>query len=204
MQHDIHVYTMSMTKNNESMSIESTQNSYHHGNLRSELLKVGFEVLNHKNSDEFSLREVARKAGVSATSVYRHFSNKQALVKALCAEGAQVLALALRTAMKNGGGAQQGLDESGMAYVRFAIDNPALFRLMVKTRPGYGDTESPSMQELLTNVATLLPKNATPEEKQIRAYQAWSIVHGVTMLVLEGQLENDEQLIKAIIRTPGT
>ncbi len=196
-----------MAENGNSVNINSEQGSYHHGNLREALVAAGLEALTQKDSDDFSLREVARNVGVSATSVYRHFSDKQAFVEALCAEGSQMLATAQRKAMASAGGGQEGFDASGLAYVRFALANPALFRLMSRASssvPRYGDTENPAMQELLSNVATLLPKDATERQQQIRALQAWSVVHGITMLVLEGRLPDDDELIMAVIRTPGT
>lgn len=189
----------------DNVNINSQQYSYHHGDLRKALVTAGLKSLRKKNSDGLSLREVARSVGVSATSVYRHFPDKQALAEALCTEGSQMLARSLRKAMASSGGGQAGLDASGLAYVHFAIKNPALFRLMStasSTVSLYSDTENPAIQELLGNVATVLPKNATAQQHQIRALHAWSIVHGIAMLILEGRLPNDKELIKAIIRTP--
>lgn len=194
-----------MAKNSNSVNIRAEQGSYHHGNLRETLVKVGLETLKQKNSDDLSLREVARNAGVSATSVYRHFSDKTAFVEALCSEGSEILAMAQRKAMAAEGGGQKGFDASGLAYVHFALANPTLFRLMNRASssvPRYGDTENPAMQELLSNVATLLPKDTTAHQQQIRAMHAWSVVHGITMLVLEGKLPDDDELIMAVIQTP--
>lgn len=200
------VYSDNMTRNDNSVNIGSEQRSYHHGNLREALVAAGLEALTLKESDEISMREVARNVGVSATSVYRHFPDKQAFVEALCAEGSQMLATAQRKAIASAGSGPEGFDASGLAYVRFALANSALFRLMSKARPteaGLGGGEDPAMQELLSNVATLLPKDATARQRQVRALHAWSVVHGIAMLVLEGRLPADEELIRAIIRTPG-
>jgi AcrR family transcriptional regulator len=135
-----------MTDNSNSANIESEQKTYHFDNLRNVLISTGLEILVEKDSDEFSLREVARTVGVSATSVYRHFTDKQAFVEALCNEGSQMLAAELRKAMSLMGGGQEGFDASGLAYVHFAVSNPALFRLMNRRLPtqiNYGDLESP-------------------------------------------------------------
>lgn len=185
-----------------NINIKSENRTYHHGNLRETLIKAGLNKLKNNETDDFSLREVARDVGVSATSVYRHFSDKQALIDALCIEGASMLAEKQSQAMINEGGGQNGLDATGFAYVEFALENPRLFRFMRNERMKYGDPSSPSMKELLVNVATLLPEGATPEQVKIRAFQAWSVVHGVTMLVLEGGMPNDEALIKEVIKTP--
>ncbi|MFT5509881.1 MAG: AcrR family transcriptional regulator [Hyphomicrobiaceae bacterium] len=196
-----------MSENSNAVNMGTDRRSYHHGNLREALVAAGFEVLARADTDDFSLREVARKVGVSATSVYRHFPDKQAFVDTLCAEGSQMLAVAQRTAMASAGGGQEGLDATGLAYVRFALDNPTFFRLMSRAGPSeasYGKADSPAMQELVSNVATLLPKDATAYQKKVRALHAWSVVHGIAMLVLEGQLPDDDEMIKAIIRTPRT
>ncbi len=189
-----------MTKINKTNNAE--KNTYHHGNLRETLIKAGLNALKKQDSDDFSLREVARDFCVSATSVYRHFSDKQAFIEALCVEGALMLAKLQREVMKANGGGQSGLDATGFAYVKFALANPRLFQFMRNERMKYGDPSGPTMKELFVNVATLLPEGATPEQIRIRAFQAWSVVHGVTMLVLEGGMPNDEALIKEVIKTP--
>ncbi len=191
-----------MSNDSKSDSHDVEHRRYHHGNLRETLIISGLEVLKSKDSDDFSLREVARSVGVSATSVYRHFSDKETFIEALCAEGSVMLAEAQSQAMTAKDGGQMGLDASGLAYVHFALANPTLFRLMRKERLKYGEPSSPAMQELLANVATLLPENATAHQIQVRAFQAWSVVHGVTMLVLEGGMPNDDKLIIEVIQTP--
>ena len=188
---------------NDSTGVENRP--YHHGNLREALVTKGLKVLAQTKSDDFSLREVARSVGVSATSIYRHFPDKQAYIEALCDEGSKMLAAIQRDVMASAGGGQEGLDATGLAFVRFALDNPALFRLMFRARPSgmsYGDGDSPAMQELVSNVSTLLPDDATAQERNIRALHAWSVVRGVAMLVLEGQIPDDDELILAVIRTP--
>ncbi|MCP4308661.1 MAG: TetR/AcrR family transcriptional regulator [bacterium] len=194
-----------MADNSNTVNIRPEKRTYHHGNLREALIAAGLEALGQMDSDDLSMREVARNVGVSATSVYRHFPDKKALLEALCVEGDQMLAIIQRKAMTAAGGGQEGLDATGLAYVRFALDNPALFRLMSRAGPSeasYGNDASPAMQELLANVATLMPQDATALQKKIRALHAWSVVHGITMLVLEGRVPDDDDLIRAVIRTP--
>ena len=171
-------------------------------------MKAGLELIRHRTSDELSLREVARSVGVSATAVYRHFPDKQALLDALCVEGRAMLAKAQHDAMAAASGGQKGFDESGLAYVRFAVANPALFRLMIKSRPESPGSEDPiageALQALKANVAVISPEGARPRQRQLRAIQAWSLVHGLTMLILDGRLPHDEAMIEAVIRAPIT
>ncbi|WP_281929867.1 TetR/AcrR family transcriptional regulator [Roseibium album] len=194
-----------MNENSNSVNIDRSHRSYHHGNLRAALVSEGLNALREEDADDISLRAVARRIGVSATSVYRHFPDKQAFIEALCAEGSRMLAAAQREAMLSSGGGQTGLDATGLAYVNFALANPTLFRLMSRAAPsetGLGGAKDPAMQELMSNVATLLPKNVSEERRRIRALHAWSVVHGITMLVLEGRLPRDNEMIKGVIQTP--
>ena len=188
--------------------MKSKKRSYHHGDLRASLVAAGLDLLKKRTVDDLSLREVARSVDVSAAAVYRHFSDKEALLNALGEEGRVMLAEAQRKAMAASGGGQKGFDATGLAYVRFALANPSLFRLMIKSQlpdtPSEADTptENVAIQELRSNVAAILPKNATARQRQLRAILAWSIVHGIAMLVLDGRLPHDEKMIEAVIRLP--
>ena len=182
--------------------MKSKKRSYHHGDLRASLVAAGLDLLKKRTVDDLSLREVARSVDVSAAAVYRHFSDKEALLNALCEQGRVMLAEAQRKAMAASGGGQKGFDATGLAYVRFALANPSLFRLMIKSQLPDTPTENVAIQELRSNVAAILPKNATARQRQLRAILAWSIVHGIAMLVLDGRLPHDEKMIEAVIRLP--
>jgi AcrR family transcriptional regulator len=125
------VYSDNMASNANSVNIESEKRGYHHGDLRSALVQAGLDLLKTRAPDAVSLREIARMAGVSATAVYRHFPDKQALLSALCDEGAEDLARLQQAAMAQAGGGRSGFDAVGRTYVRFALANPTLFRLMM-------------------------------------------------------------------------
>ncbi len=194
-----------MRDNDNSVNIKRGKRNYHHGDLRNSLITAGLKALKGENSETISLRAVARDVGVSATSVYRHFPDKQSFIDALCIEGGKLLAEGQREAMKAEGGGQAGLDATGLFYVSFALENPTLFRLMSKAPPSdtaLGGVNDPAKQELISNVTSIMPDDSTSKEREVRAMHAWSVVHGITMLVLEGRLLNDEEMIKAVIRTP--
>src|SRR5271165_5836654 len=104
--------------------------SYHHGNLRQALLNAGLELVTQKGINGFTLREVARRAGVSHNAPYAHFRARADLVAALAAQGVRGLRDALAEARdRTTGNAIDRLRSTGVAYVRFAIQNPAAFRL---------------------------------------------------------------------------
>ena len=83
-----------MTANDNTVNIKNRTGRYHHGDLRSALIEEGMAELASKAPEDVSLREIARRAGVSATAVYRHFPDKAALLSALCEEGSRKLAAA--------------------------------------------------------------------------------------------------------------
>ncbi len=194
-----------MTSNANSVNMKNTsaqrRPSYHHGDLRSALIEAGLALLDERTIDALSLREVARAVGVSATAVYRHFPDKQALLMALCREGAERLGAAQQSAMDAAGGGQAGFDAAGQTYVRFALAQPALFRLMMTTTAvgGFdGGQASSAMRLLRETVADLAGSDASADQARLHAAHAWSLVHGMAMLMLDGQLPQDERLIASI------
>ena len=190
-----------MSANDNTVNIESRP--YHPGDLRAALIEEGLRLLVLRDADALSLREVARGVGVSATSVYRHFPDKDALMTALALEGLKMLGTAQRLASEAAGGADAGFAATGRAYVRFALDHPALFRLIF-TSPALTRDHASVVAEgseagalLLANAARIA--GASGGEAQVRAVQAWALVHGIAMLMLDGQIPVDMDLIDRAI-----
>lgn len=190
-----------MTINSNSVNMD--KKPYHHGDLRSALVAEGLRLLAERDAESLSLREVARGVGVSATSVYRHFPDKEALVTALALEGLARLGAAQRIAAEAAGGGDAGFCETGRAYVRFALGNPALFRLIFaspalageRAKAGF-DPEATAL--LQANAAAAAAKKGGDAE--IYAVEAWALVHGLAMLMLDGQIPVDYSLIDRVIR----
>jgi AcrR family transcriptional regulator len=108
----------------------SPARAYHHGDLRSALVEAGMEALKTTAIADLSLRQLARDVGVSATAVYRHFPDKQALMRALASEGIEQLGQFQQAAADGAANSADAFAATGRAYVRFALAHPALFRLM--------------------------------------------------------------------------
>lgn len=177
-----------------------TESKYHHGDLRAALIDAGMTAL--RDGGELSLRALARAVGVSATAVYRHFPDKGALLKALAQEAFRILAADQRAASEAAGGGAAGFGATGAAYVRFALKNPALFRL-VFAHPADSpdgvftpDEEDEAKSMLRANAERYAPPGVDP---QVAALQAWSLAHGLAMLILEGHVPADDALIDAVI-----
>lgn len=101
--------------------------TYHHGHLREELLRLGLEALEREGADRFSLRSLAEAAGVSKTAPYRHFRDKDLFLGALADEGYHMLHKSL---LSVAGSSPDAVARMGRAYMAFAAARPALYRLM--------------------------------------------------------------------------
>lgn len=159
-------------------------------------------LLKEREADDLSLREVARAVGVSATAVYRHFPDKDALLDALAAEGLGQLAQAQHAAAEAAGGGERGFVATGIAYVRFALANPALFRLTFSATAARNILETP---EHVPDAMAFLRRNAEAAaahfggDSRVIAVRAWSIAHGLATLILEQQIDADDALIERVI-----
>lgn len=184
-----------MASNDNTVNIKEARSGYHHGDLRAAVIEEGLRLLETGTADTLSLREVARNVGVSAPAVYRHFPDKAAFLKALAKEGLAQLAAAQAAAAQGRGAG--GFAESGRAYVRFALANPGLFRLVFTTNTGSppdlaNDPEGSAGWQLHRHVTGAIGGGAGEAAVRVLAYRAWSLVHGLAMLVLDGQIARDE------------
>jgi AcrR family transcriptional regulator len=194
-----------MPRDANTVNIETPKRGYHHGDLRVALIETGMRLIEFSDADQLSLRQVAREVGVSAAAVYRHFPDKDALLSALAHEGLDRLGAAQRQAAADAGYGAQGFNASGQTYVRFALKHPALFRMIMSHTPQIdhfaadADDVSSPMRWLRSSVAALAPKDATPEQLRSAALRSWSKVHGLAMLMLDGQIGADDDLIDSVI-----
>jgi len=196
------VYIVTMTPDDNNVNIETRP--YHHGELRAALITEGLRLLAARDVEALSLREVARNVGVSATAVYRHFSDKDALMTALAHEGLTRLAQAQHAAAAaaGGGNGAEAFAATGRAYVRFALANPALFRLIFAAPPRTRCGEEPAALAFLraNAAAAARRQDGGSSDVRVRAVAAWAQVHGLAMLMLDGQIPVDESLIDAVVR----
>lgn len=177
----------------------STSKTYHHGDLRAALLEAGLAHLESGGEADISLRQLAREAGVSATAVYRHFPDKKALLVALAATGIARLGEAQRLASDAAGGGAAGFAATGRAYVRFALANPALFRLAFThgDHAGTPTTSCDAPSQILRGYSEAFAGN----DAERLALQAWAVAHGLAMLMLDGRLPPDDAVIDRVLDT---
>ena len=197
--------------------------AYHHGDLRNALIEAGLAALEAHDASELSLRALARELGVSANAVYRHFADKDALLSALAAEGFRRFAREQHEARTQ---VQADPVATGLGYIRFAQRHPALFRLMFGRFTRACDNAElqeaalAAFGQLLEDSRTAAPGaqaderthptgGAIDEATMLRAIARWSLVHGLSHLMLEGQLSffgpgtASEQLAAQVLMASG-
>lgn len=191
------------------MDIKTTKEkkSYHHGDLRGALLEAGMAMLEQAPHEELGLRKLAREVGVSATAVYRHFPDKESLLREIANQGFTMMGkmqAAAAAAVASQGG-RASFAAVGAAYVRFALKHPAVFRLMFSSAPPQDlfslkleDVAGP-LRALRQHVAALAPAGASEVDKKIISIRAWSLVHGLAVLALDRMILADDALIDAVI-----
>lgn len=184
------------------VTVSTSNEAYHHGALREALVEAGIAALEGADGAELSLRGLARKVGVSPTAVYRHFPNKQALFAALAIRGLEMLGEAQQQAATSVRDHALSFAETGRAYVRFALDHPALFRQMFTHAHGAGGQPDASTLagRLLREKTAALAGGPGPDAERL-ALQAWAIAHGIAMLMLDRQLPADHALIDRLLDT---
>jgi AcrR family transcriptional regulator len=195
-----------MSENDNTVNIHSEKNRYHHGDLRAALIEEGLKLIDQGPAEALSLREIARNAGVSATAVYRHFPDKAALLGALCLEGHARMAAAFQKAMASAPPGKEAFNAMGRAYVYFALAHPALFRLMMAQPAGPVPAPPPSagagtdgMQMLVNAIDGLFGAGMPLPVREARRLKAWSLVHGLAMLMLDGQVPADPALVETVV-----
>ena len=192
-----------MTRNANTVNIKS-QGDYHHGDLRSAALDLGLRKLAEQEVPDLGLRALARELGVSATALYRHFANKDALLDALADEGVRQLGESQQRAIEEAGSERQAFQATGEAYVRWAVANPALFALTFArkvrsdlTNERGGDNQA--FRHLQSGISAVLPELGDGADRAAAALHAWSLVHGLSHLILAGQIDNDPDKIRSVI-----
>jgi len=193
--------------------------TYHHGDLCRSLVQAALELAAEDKDWNFSLREVARRAGVSHNAPYSHFAHKQDLLDAAAAAGHDLLRSELTAAVAKIADPRVALSRMGLAYVTFGTKNAALYRLMFISALS-GPDWSPD-RVLAAGVATRAvlanilrrgarigifdPALTRGADLETAALYAWAVVHGLTMLAIDGLAKVDhlstERIAQKVVTT---
>jgi AcrR family transcriptional regulator len=164
--------------------------TYHHGDLQAAVLAAAAKMIEKEGLAGLSVREAARRAGVSHNAPYRHFPDREALLAALAAEGFRELGKALD--------GQSGR-ELGQIYVRFALQHPQRFRLMFGGQLALHRHSELRAQAEATYERFAKAFAGLGSEASFAAAAAWALVQGLAQLILDGHLENNEAFVKKVL-----
>jgi AcrR family transcriptional regulator len=175
---------------------DTADRRYHHGDLRRTVIETAMGMLLEDKGWQFTLREVARRAGVSHAAPYKHFPDKAALLAEMALLGFDKLRQVLTAAKP--GRPRTLRDEffaMARAYVRFGTSNPALYRLMFSAEAGKGADVHLNERALAAFgvVIELLERGQTEgalRKRDLRgqATACWAQMHGITLLTIDGLL----------------
>ena len=171
------------------MDMSPPPSSYHHKNLPSTIIGAALEVIAESGPSALSLRDLARRAGVSHAAPAHHFGDKAGLLTAVAVQGFTLLAEALADAQRRTG----DFLEVGVAYVDFAVGHPAHFAVMFQ--PELYRADDPKLTAAKERAGESLYQGAAPfaapgpgPQPREAALAAWSLVHGFATLWLSGNL----------------
>ena len=174
--------------------------SYHHGDLKKALLGAALDMLARQGESSLSLRALARHLGVSPGAPYRHYPDRDALLKALVVFGFDQLGSAAAEADARAADGTQ-VTAQAIAYVHFAKNVPALLRLMfgaLRFDPAVSSSAEAAYEVLAGRL-----RRDHPDDPQIaaRTLAAWSLMHGLALLSVDGQLDDKgsvEQVVASV------
>lgn len=175
-------------------STPRVKTGYHHGNLRQDLVAAALEIINRRGPQGLTLREVAKRLGVTAAAPYRHFESKEALLSAVATDGFTTLLEGMQVALTEAGPEPLARYEAmAVGYVRFATAHPDHFRVMYGPEVDFEDVAVPQRRaafRLLTDavVACQDAGLAVPANPGAIANKAWAYAHGLVTLYLHGLL----------------
>ena len=167
---------------------------YHHGNLREELLGAAIRLIAEVGPTAFTLREVARRAGVSHNAPYRHFRDRDDLIATVAAQGFHELTQAMVEAAATKTDALERLKSAGLCYVAFALRRPEHLTVMFDAPTS--ERKHPDSPEGKLAFSTLMSFVKDSQDTgrlpagdlHQMALLAWTMVHGIAKLAITGRL----------------
>lgn len=191
----------------DDLNSVKTERAYHHGDLRHALLEAAEALIAERGVDHFSLRETARRAGVSPAAPAHHFGDARGLLTALAAEAFRAFGDALEAA-DQGEGRKARVRAQGLAYVRFALANRGKFDLM--WRYALVDREDPAYRAASARAFLILDRQVRGEQPPPQdpndisiapSIACWAMVHGFARLALDGIFGPDPAEVERVTKS---
>ena len=177
--------------------------AYHHGDLRRALIDSALSIVTEEQDWSFSLRELARRAGVSHAAPHSHFAETRDLLVAVAAVGFARLRDRMLDAVSRLKRADKALASAAQAYIAFATENPALYRLMFGPALAVGEASRPAASEIGAEAKAVLedlvlrgaqsgvftPKPDDATALGVATLSCWSTVHGLANLIIDSKVD---------------
>jgi len=167
---------------------------YHHGGLREALIAAALQLVVEKGAENFSLADACRLAGVSTAAPYRHFRDREELMAEVTARAFDAMsANNMRAVQAHGEGTLEAIVAMGQAYLRFAVTQQSLFRLMFGQDPSLAEDENcvekgrSCFGNLITQITKYCKANGIEEDANAIAVKMWTFVHGASALLIDGK-----------------
>jgi AcrR family transcriptional regulator len=176
---------------------------FHHGNLRAALIEAAVVAL--EAGGEVSLRDLARRVGVSPTAAYRHFADKSALMTAVAESGFADFSARMGRALTPDALPGPRMLDQAWAYLTFARDRPEMFRLMFADElplTDGGTSDMPAARDAFQSLqATIRAINPKADDHRLRSgvLRVWAVLHGYVVLYLAGRLDDDRDGTRAAL-----
>lgn len=182
---------------------------YHHGDLRRAVMDGALELARSSGVEALSLREIARKIGVSSAAPYHHFKDRQSLLMELSIEAYQRLFDDMRNACAAASGPRNEIEAAALAYLHFGRENRAEYAILFAGEAG-GHPRAAEMMAVadaclgLVRTAIARLSNLPPQQAAEAAFAAWSLLHGILQLDQKGILqepaaEQDRLAVKGVL-----
>ena len=174
------------------------KSTYHHGGLRNVLLLTAQEIIENEGWQSLSLRKVARVSGVSHTAPYHHFPDKMALLAGVAENGFRLLTEKIETSENSSLEGPVGLKDAALTYILFSHSHPQLYRLMfsfdfgeMRVYPELLKSSFYAFNQIINRLYNFETENeANSYDLREIATASWSMVHGLSMLLIDNQLES--------------
>lgn len=165
---------------------KKAKNQRVHGDLAKSLIEIAVEFIEKNKTTAFTLRDLAHRLGVSHAAAYKHFDSKEDLLKKIALIGFDRLAQKFEAAKLQ---SNNHVEDIGKAYVEFGLENPGYYRVMFGIK--FNKSEDPQFHESCFKSFYILLDAIGKRNSAhaMKALFAWSTVHGLVMLLLDGQTE---------------
>lgn len=167
---------------------------YHHGGLREALITAALQLVEERGAENFSLADACRLAGVSTAAPYRHFRDRDELMAEVTSRGFDALsANNMRAVQAHREGSLEAIVAMGQAYIKFAVTQQSLFRLMFGQDPSLAEVEKVAEQgrscfgKLIAQITKYCEANDIDGDANAIALKMWTFVHGASALLIDGK-----------------